>query len=385
MDLHDIFQGRHTDYKWRMLGEYLKGNQINAGKGIKIENSSSSGSIISAIPAREKNQSQAPPFSVTTLRKIPEQSQYAAELQEGWVIMRDTQNGSDAVKFYEVNIGSSPMSTRPRPEITLSHDDFVMVKYTTDEEGHVTGTPIIEVGAEQDSVHHNPASGAGTGSGGTYYVKIFKFTLSSGAPVLTVYQQSDIEHTRLWAGRNVGGARYIHKDWDKDADRYDFRTLEQFVPTGNNVPDYGKVIVDAVGDEDLDTNDAIKFSCLAEKDESPQVNVNDDGAGTITIEGNNKSGSLVWAYCEADAQGNTQETLLEWEDGLITTQQGGTITAGCGSGLPSGSSGDILYYNGSTWVTLAKPATTNANGEGYVLTHVGGSTVAPDWTPYDSL
>jgi hypothetical protein len=58
------------------------------------------------------------------------------------------------------------------------------------------------------------------------------------------------------------------------------------------------------------------------------------------------------------------------------------ITAGC-NGLPSGSSGDILYHNGTTWVTLAKPSGTNSNGEYFILAHAGGSTVAPVWIPYD--
>ena len=68
MDLHQIFQGGYTDYKWRQLGEYLKGKQLSAGAGIKLETSTSSGSVISAKKPREIRQSQAPPFSVLNTR-----------------------------------------------------------------------------------------------------------------------------------------------------------------------------------------------------------------------------------------------------------------------------------------------------------------------------
>lgn len=377
MDLETIFQGRMTPQKWRMLGDYLKGRGVVAGKGITIDDSSGSGVIVSAKSKREIKQSQPPPFSVISLRKVPDSDpvEYAAQLQEGWVIERDTLQGNDGVVFHEVEIGGDPMSDRPRPEVTLTDGDFVMVQFDTSETGYVTGTPEIIVGAEQDSDHHDPPSGEGEGATGSYYVKVLKFEIDAGAPTLTFYQQSDIEHPRLWTGRNVGGARYIHKYWDSAAERYDFRTLEQFEPTGGTVPDFGKIIVDPVGDEIDAANDAIKFSCISEKDEDPQIQVDDDGAGTITIKGNNKSGSLFWEYCEENEEEETGETLLTWEDGLITNvNPNASFKAGCGESLPSGSSGDILYHDGTDWVALTKPnkaLITDGTYETYRLEHDG--------------
>lgn len=376
MDLYTIFQGGYTENKWRLLGEYLKGREITAGEGIRIDDSSSSGTLISAPAKREIKQSQPPPFSIRSLRAVPESDppQYAAELQEGWVIERDTLQGNDGVVFHEVNINAVPMSTRPREEITLEDGDFVMVNFDTDSEGHVTGDPTIIVGSEQTSNHHQPPSGEGAGYGGSYYVKILKFDINEGAPVFTVYQQSDIEHPRLWTGQNVGGARYIHKEWDGTTDTYDFRTLKQIEPSGRT---FGKVIVDAQGAEFDDVNDSIKFSAIAERLSSPQINVDDDGAGTITIEGNNNSGSLVWEYCEENESGETQETILTWDDGLITSANA-SFKAGC-AGLPNGYEGDILYHNGTDWVVLPNPG-GNPNGEFHVLTHTG---INPEWRPSD--
>ena len=133
----------------------------------------------------------------------------------------------------------------------------------------------------------------------------------------------------MWTGRNVGGARYIHKEWSGADDTYDFRTLEQFIPTGINAPPYGKVIVDEVGDEHDAVNDSIKFSVISE-DLEGEIEVNDDGAGTITVRGNRKSGSLYWEYCEEDEYGSAGKTLLTWEDGLITNVDPlPVIKAGC--------------------------------------------------------
>jgi len=376
MDLYKIFQGGPSDYKWKQLGEYLKGEKINAGKGIKIENSSSSGTIISAKQPRDIRQSQAPPFSVLSLRQTTSNT-YAVQIQEGWVIERKTKDSSsvDAVSFHEVHFSAAPisvpMSTRPRREITLAHNQYVYVSYYATPEGFVSTTPIINVANNvPNSTHHQPPSGEGSGGYGLYNVKLFKLVVDSGSPKIIVHQQSDIEHTRLPTFRNVGGERYIHKDWDGAADRYDFRTLKQHVPSNVN---YGKVIVDFVNNNEADAqNDAIKFSAIAEKTSPSQIKVNDDNAGTITVRGNDVNGTILWMDCDGD-----DTTLLDWRDGLITSVGEQTITAGC---TPSGSPGDILYHTGSTWVTLAKPSGTNSNGGGYDLTHMGGSTVAPQWT-----
>jgi len=312
MDLHQIFQGGYTDYKWRKLGEYLKGKQLSAGAGIKLETSTSSGSVISAKEPRQIRQSQAPPFSVLNTRATSSAT-WAVELQEGWVIERHTKydSATDAIEYHEVQINGQPMSSRPRQEIDLQDGEFVYVQYETDEEGFLNTTPTIEHGATvPNSTHHQPPSGEGYGYGGTYRAKIFQFVNDNGSPKIVYYQQSDIEHTRLPTFRNVGGERFIHKKWEGSADRYDFRTLKQIEPTGRN---YGKVIVDFINNELDGQNDAIKFSAIAEKASNPQINVSDDGAGIVTIEGNGVSGSIRFEQCDG-----TEITTLQWSDGLIT-------------------------------------------------------------------
>lgn len=356
MDLQTIFQGPITPEKWRMLGRYLNGQtaQPTTGMGQIMEKSGTSGVSISPKKQRQVKPTQSPPFSVLSCRKVPDSDpvEYALTLQEGWVVQRNTQTGVDGVTEFEPTIDGTTMSTRPRPELTVESGQFVACEYNTDDEGYIYDTPTITAGDEQDSDHHQPPSGAGSGATGFYWIKLFKFEITDGAPVFTYYQQSDIEHSRLWTGRNIGGARYIHKEFDGSADRYDFRTLEQVEPVGRT---FGKVIVDEVnGDEFDDANDSIKFSAICERDTNPQINVNDDGAGAVTVEGNDRDGSLTWTDC--DTVSPTVTTLLEWEDGLVTTNGISNFTAGCGVSLPP------------------YPTTEPASGNNWVLcTTTGGS------------
>jgi len=370
MNLEMIFQGPITPQKWRMLGDYLRSTELHPGQGVRIQKSYSTGRVISAVREIPPEQSQAPPFAVLTFRPVPDTSpaEYIVTLQEGIVLERHTQTGVDGVQEHEVKIGEDYMSTRPRPELTIESGDTVWCNYSTDSDGLLDDIPVIVANSDtNETQHHIPVSGATIGSGteGDYWIKLFEFEVIDGKPTFTYFQQSDIEHSRLWKGKNIGGARYIHKEFDETNGEYDFRTLEQVEPSGRT---FGKVIVPFVnGDEFDDANDSIKFSAICERVTSPQINVNDDGAGAVTIEGNNKDGSLTWTDCSTPTP--TVTTLVEWQDGLVTSQGVKNFTAGCGDELPSGSYGEILYHNGTNWVVLANPGV--ASNEGWVLVHNG--------------
>jgi hypothetical protein len=335
MNLETIFKGPVTPQKWKMLGDYLRSTQLHPGDGVRINRSHSTGSVISAVREIPPERSQSPPFSVLTFRKEQgtDPAEYVVTLQEGIVLERHTRSGVDGVQEHEVKIGADYMSSRPYPELTIESGDTIWCNYSTDSDGLLDDIPVVVASSDtNETQHHIPVSGATTGSGteGDYWIKLFEFEVIDGKPTFTYFQQSDIEHSRLWKGKNIGGARYIHKEFDETNGEYDFRTLEQFEPVGRT---YGKVIVPFVnGDEQDDANDSIKFSAIAERASNPQVNVKDDGAGIITVEGNGNSGVLEWSNCEDPA---VTVTLLQWEDGLIVTNEDTKITAGC-SGSGSG-------------------------------------------------
>lgn len=327
MDLYDIFQGGITENKWRMLGEYLKCHEITPGKGIRVDKSLSSGTIISANQPREQSQSQAPPFSVLRLRELTSGG-YAAELQEGWVIERNTGESNDGVEFHPPQLGGASMSVRPRNEITIQEDDFVYVRFTTDNEGYIQNQPQIVVDStDQTSQHHQPPSGDNTGTYGDYYIKLFKLTIVNNGPTIVYYQQSDVEHDRIETFLNVGSARNLHKKWNGTNQRYEFRTLKQFLPL-SSTPAYGKIIVDPDGPESEDVNDSIKFSVIAERATLPQINVDDDNAGTITIQGNGNDATINFNTCS----GSQPSYSMVFKDGLLTSS-GTTLQLGeCNSG-----------------------------------------------------
>lgn len=323
MNLFDIFQGRLTDTKWKKLGEYLKGREIQAGRGIIIENSSINGTVISTEKPREIPRSQAPPFSVIGIRK--DGSDWKLQLQEGWVIQRVTTSTGDAVEFKEVQIGGSAMSTRERPEITVAHNDFVFVSYTTTDDGLINNTPTIQVGTNPTSTHHQPqpSTGCASSGDGSYNVKLFKFVIENGGPKVVYYQQSDIEHSRLPKIENVGGHRFLHPKRDGANDYYALKTLEQVNVSGAN---YGKVIVPVVSDEC--SEETIKFSAIAERSSDPQIRVVDNQAGKIDITGNSVNTIIYFQNCDSNTVAS-----LEFVDGLLKSYTGSPIQLGeCNGG-----------------------------------------------------
>jgi hypothetical protein len=366
MDLETIFQGKMTSYKWTLLGEYLKGSKVQPGAGLNFQSSTSSGTVISSIKQRDRKPSSPPAFAPLSLRKIVDSSNYLIEIQEGMVIVRATQSDQDALIYHFPKIGGVLMSNQPKPEITITDGDFIMAQYSTDVWGFIVGDVDIIAGAAQTSLHHQPPSGEFGGTEGDYYIKLLEFTIDAGAPKFKLHQQSDIEHSRLWTGRNVGSARNVHKEWNGLADKYDFRTLEQVDVPATRAG--GKVIVDLAGDENLAANDAIKFSCIAGIVE-PQVTVSDDGAGVITVRGNSNNQRFDFEDHNGDALG-----FIQWVDGLVTS---GTDTITIPQGLPAGDYGDILYHNGTDWVVLLNPGAPVNTDAFQVLVHDG---TAPSWT-----
>lgn len=345
MDLYDIFQGRWTDQKWKRLGEYLKGREIHAGRGITIEDSSSSGTIISAEQVRQFPPTQAPPFSVLSIRRVPdsEPAEYKIEIQEGWVIDRNTTSGSDAIDFHEVSIGAQLMSVRPRAEITVKENDIVYLHYKTDDKGYIkvgetvtTGTApntvtsnlpaIIPYAAEQTSTHHQPPSGdCGTSVEGIYFIKLFKFVLEDNGPKIVVYQQSDVEHSKLPNFENIGGERFIHSQRNGGNDQYEFKTLEQIEPSDSR--GFGKTIVPVPAGESECDSETIKFSAICERPYvgglAAQIQVEDDNQGIVTVKGNGVNTIIYFQDCNSN-----NVASLEFIDGLLSSSTGSPIQLG---------------------------------------------------------
>jgi len=88
-------------------------------------------------------------------------------------------------------------------------------------------------------------------------------------------------------------------------------------------------------------------------------------------------------YKKWDAANGTHDfRYLVAGNGTTVTEGTNTITiAATATGLPSGTTGDTLYYNGSAWVVLAAP-TAPGTGEKNIMVHNG---TAPSWLSVDVI
>jgi hypothetical protein len=170
--------------------------------------------------------------------------------------------------------------------------------------------------------HFYPEVGDYAGNAGTHVYRMLDFAVVGGAPVVTSrHCGSNLLHYDERPKMSnvtdaiVGGVDYeVLKDADPVADAIKFRTLTQ-------KPAPGVEVIDS------DSTDSIQIRRVKQRYDYPQIEVVED-AGAILITGNNAYGQLVVTDCLG-----ISTTLLEWEDGLITTGKDDNIEvnfiAGC--------------------------------------------------------
>lgn len=261
---------------WNLLLEAIAARTPRPGQGLELV--AVSGGFAYSRPGNAAHRAQSlPPFGVIGIAK--QEGDYRVTIKEGWVIERRAKSTDQpTVKFYMPVSGMTKLDTIPRPQITMSVGDTLWCRIRTDPSGDITGTPELQVAADDPSgTHSRPQDPDASGTNGDYYVKLLKLEDTEGGPTVKVYQQSDIEHwATLWTGENTGGGARVFKTYDDAGNVYRFRSL-----TGRAA--------------------------------SPQVTVSEDG-DVIRVTGNGKAGSLVLTGAYTSPQ-----PLLEWDDGLMTT------------------------------------------------------------------
>ena len=66
-----------------------------------------------------------------------------------------------------------------------------------------------------------------TGTEGKYFVKLFKLDDDNGTPMVTAWQQSDIEHwAHLWTAKYTGEGQAVYKGFDGDKGVHIFRRID---------------------------------------------------------------------------------------------------------------------------------------------------------------
>lgn len=344
---------------------------------------------IKDMSPRERVQDFAP-FAVREAEKSG--SDYLVTLEPGRV--RGTNpvqsaGGGDGWDWYVPTIGGTPMNqvdaNGDLPQITVPVGQMIYCTIKRDAEGFITETPTMTVdAANEDSVHYQPADPDDSGTEEiSQLVRIVKVDENvDGELELEVWRKSDIDVVnQLWTGENVGlGEGEVYKDHDEVGGRYRFRTL---------VGNFGTEVTNGADDIDVDfrgenLNDLAGGDAADVYKEPTAIEILAGGpaqfrqitqgpsgrrqikvtetATAVQVMGNAVNGS-------GTVNGNVVVTA---EDGLVTALGAVTIPA-----LPSGSSGEILYHDGTNWVTLANPGDPSPN-EAWRLFHDGTS---PYWDP----
>lgn len=253
-----------------------------------------------------------------------------------------TKGETDGWVEHEPLVDGDPITTSPAPELAMTIGDTAYLKVQTNNRGEVkTGTdtsPRILAGSTvPDTVHYQPPSlpDEPDGTDGEYYVKLFSYTLSGSALVFTPFHLGSVDfYHDLWTGENVGNGHYIYLRRHATNDTFQFRSLlDNYGLIFNqeseeikcdawveSVGDGCPVLVEPEDPENLEEG-PVELRSIKSRASQPQVNVRCEPAnpgdplpGVITVEGNGVSGSLVVVGCD-----ESETTILQWDDGLITT------------------------------------------------------------------
>ena len=260
---------------WNRLLEAIAARTPRPGTGLELI-ASSGGFAYSRPGPPIVPPPSLPPFAVIGIEKSGDN--FLVTVKEGWVIERKPKTAdAPTVKFHMPKAGGTTLDTIPRPQIAMSIGDTLWCKVTTGITGEITGEPeVLALAADQDGNHYYPEDPEGSGGPGTYFIKLFKLEEEDGSPRVKVYQQSDIEHwAQLWTGKNLGDGARVYKEHAEDENVFRFRSIKQ-------------------------------------RETQHQIEVIEDG-DVIRVQGNGKEGSLVLE------DGGSSEPLLEWQDGLVTT------------------------------------------------------------------
>lgn len=252
------------------------------------------------------------------------------KISPGFIVNFDPESTEEVVTYHPIDT----LEDNPAPEFTVNAGDTIGIKVTTTPKDKVEEA-VIEIRSEQGE--QSQAIPDPVNEQGSYFYKIAKFgTAPDGdeSDLLGIEKLyhcgGSIQHSfKINEVFNKPATDYLevvkyealelyHK-WKVEESRHEFRQLFQKKDVGNPL----LVKKAGSGGDDFD----IAVVSLAEKGDYPQVKVQkkEDDDMVLEISGNGAEGSLVWRNCD----GFSEITLLEWKDGLITTEGEKTFTAGC--------------------------------------------------------
>lgn len=279
-----------------------------------------------------------PPFFPLSI--VDDGGQYKVTIQPGTAGAWNPVTGQDTFALEVPTINGTPVTTIPRPELTVPIGEWVSMRIETDEFNQIAAVPTIQVG-DSEGVHYIPEVGDTDPVDGQYHIKLFKLVMDNGSVIVEPGHTSDIDLTPyLWPGINKGGGtgRVLWK-YDATSGEYYFRTLE--AGYGVEIRENGELIepwflAENVGggaevyktpEGPAQFDPAIFKTIIAAYESQLRVTGTEEN---VEISGNGKSGSIAFLSCDGSAAG-----AIEWVDGLITSSGPLTVQLGDCSGESS--------------------------------------------------
>lgn len=374
------------------LIDALQAVAIQPGRG--YERRITSGGTILRIRQRgdrERVQDFAP-FAVREVEKVG--ADYQITLEPGRVrgtnpVQAAQTPAGDGWDWYVPTIGGTPMDQRDAngdlPVVTVPVDRMVYCAIKRNAQGVITETPTITVDVpDEESAHYQPPDPGDSGTEEiSQLVRILEITEDvSGELVVTQWWKSDIDVVnQLWQGENVGaGGGDVFKEHAEADGVYRFRTIAgNFGTDASTNGDEIEVDFDGVN-----LNDTVGGSAADVYKEPTPAEIAAGGPAQFRQVTQGPSGrqqiEIVETATAVQVMGNgvngsgtvNGDAVVTAVDGIVTALGAVTVDE-----LPSGSSGEILYHNGTAWVTLANPGDPSPN-EAWRLFHDG---TAPYWDP----
>jgi hypothetical protein len=182
MSIEDIFRGQMTAPKWRALGEYLRGQRITAGQGVRI--SKDRNGILIAAKLRELLQPPQRIFWPTLhIDDSGETPAYTVTVSFGLVNERDVTKG-DGVGAMSQWICPSRLDGEDEHEFPIADGESIYVMVNELPSGNIgvsIGEPVDLVVMASLTESTNYINGV---QDGVYYYELAKFTVTDDIPNL---------------------------------------------------------------------------------------------------------------------------------------------------------------------------------------------------------
>lgn len=313
-----------------------------------------------------------PPFYPTLF--VSGEDAYAMNMTDGYVILRKSTPSSAVETILPASIPD---------DLTVIDGDKFTCKLIETDAGIFTSAEIIKTNGSWPT-SSSPALKGGdvvTGSPGVRHIRLCEVIEEDGRTRIDIWSTGHIDHFQPTLIENTintaytagGGGRWL-KYFDQSTGIWKIREIEKGL--GQLTITEGTSTVEARGNK---TNTDLKIY-IGNVLQTPTIGFED---GLITT-GNTVNGDEDPAVASMQLKIKIPTVTSDDESVTITNNGGANgpiydLSVDASDALPSGSAGDILYHNGTSWIALASPAAPAA-GTRTSLIHNG---TAPSWTNDD--